>query len=74
MSNVSRQKRRPTIITGVGIAIVDDSGHRMYLQREKVQLSSIDAAITKAETALKFRRPTQFREQTLLRVGRVISL
>ena len=32
----------------VVIAIVDDGGHLMYLQREKVQLGSIDVAITKA--------------------------
>lgn len=37
----------------VVIAVVDDDGHLMYLQREKVQLGSIDVAITKAKTALK---------------------
>ena len=31
----------------VVIAVVDDGGHLMYLQREKVQLGSIDVAITK---------------------------
>jgi glc operon protein GlcG len=46
----------------VVIAIVDDGGHLLYLQREKVQLGSIDVAITKAKTALMFRRPTQFWE------------
>jgi uncharacterized protein GlcG (DUF336 family) len=35
----------------VVIAVVDDGGHLMYLQREKVQLGSIDVAITKAKTA-----------------------
>lgn len=49
----------------VVIAVVDDGGHLMYLQREKVQLGSIDVAITKAKTALMFRRPTQFWEKTL---------
>jgi len=49
----------------VVIAIVDDGGHLMYLQREKVQLGSIDVAITKAKTALMFRRPTKFWEQTV---------
>ncbi len=49
----------------VVIAVVDDGGHLMYLQREKVQLGSIDVAITKAKTALMFRRPTSFWEKTV---------
>jgi len=49
----------------VVIAVVDDGGHLMYLQREKVQLGSIDVAITKAKTALMFRRPTEFWENTV---------
>lgn len=49
----------------VVIAIVDDGGHLMYLQREKVQLGSIDVAINKAKTALMFRRPTSFWEKTV---------
>lgn len=46
----------------VVIAIVDDGGNLMYLQREKVQLGSIDVAIKKAKVALNFRRPTKFWE------------
>lgn len=49
----------------VVIAIVDDSGHLMYLQREKVQLGSIEVAITKARVAVMFRRPTRFWEETV---------
>ncbi len=49
----------------VVIAIVDDGGHLMYLQREKVQLGSIEVAITKAKVALMFRRPTVFWEETV---------
>jgi uncharacterized protein GlcG (DUF336 family) len=49
----------------VVIAIVDDSGHLMYLQREKVQLGSIEVAITKAKVAVMFRRPTRFWEETV---------
>jgi len=49
----------------VVIAVVDDGGHLMYLQREKVQLGSIDVAVTKAKTALMFRRPTRFWEETV---------
>jgi uncharacterized protein GlcG (DUF336 family) len=37
----------------------------MYLQREKVQLGSVDVAISKAKTALMFRRPTRFWEKTV---------
>ena len=49
----------------VVIAIVDDGGHLMYLQREKVQLGSVEVAITKAKVALMFRRPTRFWEETV---------
>ena len=49
----------------VVIAVVDDGGHLMYLQREKVQLGSIDVAISKARTALMFRRPSRFWEDTV---------
>lgn len=44
----------------VAIAIVDDGGHLIYLQRDKVQLGSIDVAINKARAALIFRRSTRF--------------
>ena len=49
----------------VVIAIVDDGGHLLYLQREKVQLGSIEVAITKAKVAIMFRRPTKFWEETV---------
>jgi uncharacterized protein GlcG (DUF336 family) len=47
----------------VVIAVVDDGGHLMYLQREKAQLGSIDVAVNKAKVALMFRRPTKFWEE-----------
>lgn len=47
---------------GVVIAIVDDGGHLIYLQREKAQLGSIDVAVAKAKTALLFRRPSKAAE------------
>jgi glc operon protein GlcG len=47
----------------VVIAIVDDGGHLMYLQREKVQLGSIETAIKKAKVALTFRRSTRLWEE-----------
>jgi uncharacterized protein GlcG (DUF336 family) len=37
----------------------------MYLQREKVQLGSVEVAITKAKVAVMFRRPTRFWEETV---------
>jgi len=43
----------------VVIAVVDDGGHLMYLQRERVQLGSVEVAISKARAALMFRRPTK---------------
>ncbi len=49
----------------VVIAVVDDGGHLMYLQRERVQLGSIEVAITKARVALMFRRPTKLWEETV---------
>lgn len=43
----------------VVIAIVDDGGDLVYLQRhDGVQLGSIDVAIAKARSALRFKRPT----------------
>ena len=49
----------------VVIAVVDDGGHLMFLQREKVQLGSIEVAIAKARVALMFRRPTKFWEDVV---------
>lgn len=42
----------------VVIAIVDDGGHLLYLQRDKAQIGSIDVAIKKARSAALFRRST----------------
>lgn len=49
----------------VVIAIVDEGGHLLYLQREKVQLGSIDVAIKKAKVAVMFRRPTKFWQEAV---------
>jgi uncharacterized protein GlcG (DUF336 family) len=44
----------------VVIAIVDDGGHLVHLQRiDGTQTGSIDVAIGKARTAAAFRRPTK---------------
>jgi glc operon protein GlcG len=44
----------------VVIAIVDDGGRLVYLERmDGTQIGSIDVARLKAETAINFRRPTK---------------
>ncbi|MBA2351259.1 MAG: heme-binding protein [Burkholderiales bacterium] len=42
------------------VAIVDDGGHLVYLQRlDGAQFGSIDVAIAKAHAAIAFKRPTK---------------
>ena len=42
------------------IAILDDGGNLLYFQRmDGAQIGSIDVALRKAESAIKFRRPTK---------------
>ena len=42
------------------IAVVDDGGHLIYLQRmDGTQTGSIDVAIGKARTSMAFKRPTK---------------
>jgi glc operon protein GlcG len=44
----------------VVIAIVDDAGHPLWLQRmDGVQIASIEVALAKARTAALYRRPTK---------------
>jgi len=51
----------------VVIAILDDGGHLVYLQRmDNVQIASIDIALKKAESAVFFRRPTKAFEDQLV--------
>lgn len=50
----------------VVIAIVDASGHLLYLQRnDGAQLGSLEVALGKATTAALFRRPTKEWEERL---------
>jgi uncharacterized protein GlcG (DUF336 family) len=50
----------------VVIAIVDDGGHLLYLQRlDNTQFGSIDVAIEKARAAIAFRRPTKIWEENI---------
>ena len=50
----------------VVIAIVDDGGHLVYLQRiDGTQTGSVDVAIKKAQTAMSFKRPTKVFEDAV---------
>ncbi len=50
----------------VVIAIVDDGGHLLYLQRlDNTQFGSINVAIEKAHSSIAFRRPTKVWEDNL---------
>jgi glc operon protein GlcG len=51
----------------VVIVIADDSGHLLYLQRmDGTQLASIDIAVAKAVSAVKYKRSTKIFEDALL--------
>jgi len=53
----------------VVIAVVDDGGHLLYLQRDQAQAGSVEVAIGKARSALLFRRSTRAFEE-LVESGR----
>ena len=58
----------------VVIAIVDDGGHLLYLQRSHdTQFGSVETAIQKAHAAAAFQRPTKASEDAVLS-GRLIHL
>ncbi len=58
----------------VTIAIVDDGGHLLYLQRSHdTQFGSVETAIKKAHAAVAFQRPTKASEDAVLS-GRLIHL
>jgi uncharacterized protein GlcG (DUF336 family) len=58
----------------VVIAICDDGGHLLYLQRSHdTQFGSVETAITKAHSAVAFQRPTKTAEDAVL-TGRLIYL
>jgi uncharacterized protein GlcG (DUF336 family) len=58
----------------VVIAVVDDGGHLLYLQRgHDTQFGSVETAIAKAYAAIAFRRATKTSEDAVLS-GRLIHL
>jgi len=59
---------------GVVIAVVDDGGHLLYLQRNHdTQHGSVELAVMKAKAAVAFKRPTKTSEDAVLS-GRLIHL
>ena len=58
----------------VVIAVVDDGGHLLYLQRSHdTQFGSVETAIAKAHASVAFLRPTKASEDAVLG-GRLIHL
>src|SRR3990170_8070447 len=58
----------------VTIAVVDDGGHLLYLQRSHdTQFGSVETARLKAHAAVAFQRPTKTSEDAVLS-GRLIHL
>jgi len=58
----------------VVVAVVDDGGHLLYLQRSHdTQFGSVETAIAKAHAAVAFQRPTKASEDAVLS-GRLIHL
>ncbi|MCG6932323.1 MAG: heme-binding protein [Gallionella sp.] len=58
----------------VVIAVVDDGGHLLYLERShNTQFGSVETAIQKAHAAVAFQRPTKTSEDAVLS-GRLIHL
>ncbi len=59
---------------GVVIAVVDDGGHLLYLQRNHTTpFGSVETAIAKAYAAIAFQRPTKASEDAVM-AGRLIHL
>lgn len=57
------------------ITIVDDSGNLIYLEKmDGTQIGSIDVAIQKAKTAIRFKRPTRAFEDAVLKDGRSVIM
>ncbi len=58
----------------VTIAVVDDGGHPLYLQRSHdTQFGTVETALAKAHAAVAFQRPTKASEDAVLG-GRLIHL
>jgi glc operon protein GlcG len=59
----------------VVIAIVDEGGNLVYLQRlDETQIGSIEVAIQKAKTSVNFKRPSKALEDAVITGGRTVVL
>ena len=57
------------------ITIVDDGGNLVYLAKmDGTQIGSIDVAIKKARTSIRFKRPTKAFEDAVLKDGRSVIM
>jgi uncharacterized protein GlcG (DUF336 family) len=57
------------------VAVVDDGGHILVLHRmDGAQIGSIDVAILKARTAIRFKRPTRIFQDAIDSHGRATLL
>ena len=57
------------------IAIVDDGGNLIYLEKmDGTQIGSIDVAMRKAKTAIRFKRPTKAFEDAVIKDGRSVVM
>jgi glc operon protein GlcG len=57
------------------ITVVDDGGNLIYLEKmDGTQIGSIDVAIQKAKTAIRFKRPTKAFEDAVLKDGRSVIM
>src|SRR5262249_41632048 len=74
--NIAQAAEKEALRRGstVVIAVVDDGGHLLVLERlDDTQVASVDVAIGKARTAAIFRRPSkEFEDQ--IKNGRVAAL
>ena len=59
----------------MAIAIVDDGGNLVYFSKmDGTQIGSIDVALMKAKTAIRFKRPTKAFEDAVLKDGRSVII
>lgn len=59
----------------IAVAILDDGGHLIYFERmDGVQIAGIDIAMRKAESALKYRRPSKAMADRALKEPHVTAL
>ncbi|MBI5768920.1 MAG: heme-binding protein [Verrucomicrobia bacterium] len=59
----------------MAIAIVDDGGNLVYFSKmDGTQIGSIDVALGKAKTSIRFKRPTKAFEDAILKDGRSVIM